>query len=308
MIPVVKMKSPPSTSYKVKIWCLILFLTVAWLIGSAHYIYYHKVLKKPYYDRVNFNKVKRDMRIHNADGSEIIHSRLGVSLNYDKVFPCLPEDDRDDGSTCLEWMDRARMYLDHYSLYEDMKCYNVEWFALTDSISPKDCFDLSNAHWYGGGQTADPAWPLEKTSQEMAAFITGRIEKHKWGNVLKRYFINSKGAAIIIENSNPLYISVNESNSKELCLMAKYDDFAYVNRVTPYAHLNYSICTTPHSNITKVHSYLTEKALWDGLKQSDIGIIHSLLTEPLWEITAASKAEFTEGIFHYLSFNKKNKK
>lgn len=300
MVPVVKMKSPPSTSYKVKIWCLILFLTVAWLIGSAYYIYYHKVLKKPYYDRVNFNKIKRDMRIHNADGAEIIHSRLGVSLNYDKVFPCLPEDDRDDGSTCLEWMDRARMYLDHYSLYDDMKCYNVEWFALSDSVSPKDCFDLSNAHWYGGGQTADPAWPLEKTSQNMSPFITGRIEKHKWGNVLKRYFINSKGAAIIIEDSNPLYISVNESNSKELCLMAKYDDFAYVNRVTPHAHLNYSICTTPHSNITKVHSYLTEKALWDGLKQSDIGIIHSLLTEPLWEITAASKAEFTEGtIFQY---------
>lgn len=296
MIPVVKLKKKPAADYKVKVFVAILFLTVAFLIGSAYHIYHHQIMHNAYFEKIRFNKIKRVMKIYNTDGVEIISSRLGTSLNYDKVHPCMPEDSRGDGSLCLEWMQRARLYLDYYELYGELKCYNVNWMSLAESVTPSDCFDMSTSHWYGGGQPSDPAWPLEKTSQKYSPFITGRIERHSWGNVLKRYFINSKGAAIIIDDTNPLYVSVNESNSKELCLMAKFDNFAYVNHMTDHPHLNYSICTTPHSNITKVHSYLTEKSLWDGLKQADIGIINSLLTEPLWELTAASKAEFTEGM------------
>lgn len=43
-----------------------------------------------------------------------------------------------------------------------------------------------------------------------------------------------------------------------------------------------------------MHSLLTEKSLWDGLKKEELDIIFSLLTEPLWETTAFSSEEFTE--------------
>lgn len=75
------------------------------------------------------------------------------------------------------------------------------------------------------------------------------MEKHEWGNVLKRYFINSKGAAILIDESTPLYTSIREQNGRQLCLKGSYDNFPYVNRIYPLPHLNYSICTS--SNMTK---------------------------------------------------------
>lgn len=297
MLPTINKKKP--SHYKIKVFVILLFLTIAFLIGTAYTIHYRLLSQKAYFDKIKFNKVSRMMRIHNSDGVVIVNARLGTTWQFDKVHPCLPEDTRDDGSLCLEWMERARLYLHYYELNGELKCYNLKWMSLKDEITPCDCFDMSqgSGHWYGAGQTSQTAWPLEKNTQSFAPFVTGRIEKHPWGNVLKRYFLNSKGAAIIVDDSNPLYVSINDLESRELCLKAKFDSFAFGNHKTDHPHLNYSICTTAHSNITKVHSLLAEKSLWDGLKQADINIINSLLTEPLWEITAATKAEFTEGNF-----------
>lgn len=81
-------------------------------------------------------------------GIEIINARLGTTLNFDKVLPCLPQDERRDGSICLEWMDRARLYLHFYSLQDHIKCYNLKWIALNDQISPTDCIEMATGvHW-----------------------------------------------------------------------------------------------------------------------------------------------------------------
>lgn len=293
MLPSTLKKKKPK-DYKIRAFVGILFLAIIFLVGVAYILYQQKVLQRAYFDKIKFNKVKRIMKIYNSDGTDvIIKGRLGTTLYYDKVHPCLIENDRNDGSICLEWMQRARLYLNFYETNPEVRCYNLNWISLSDNVDPTDCFDISpnNIHWYGGGQTAENAWPIDKGHHDFAPFITGRIDKHRWGNVLKRYFINSKGAAIIIDNETPLHVSID--HKKELCLKAKYDDFAFVNRFTPLPQLNYSICTS--SNTTKLHSYLSEKALWDGLKETDMNVINSLLSEPLWEITASSKEEFSEG-------------
>lgn len=292
MFPATLKKKKPK-DYKIRAFVGFLFLTIVFLVGLAYILYQQKVLQRAYFDRIKFNKIKRVIKIFNSEGNEIMKGKLGVTLNYDNVHPCLPQNDIGNGSICLEWMDRARLYLHFYELNDDVRCYNLKWMSLSNSVEPTDCYDLQlgNSHWYGGGQTAENAWPLEKGDHDFAPFITGRTDKYQWGNVLKRYFFNSKGAAIIVDNNTPLYVSID--SGKNFCLRAKYDDFAFVNRMTEYPHLNYSICTS--SNMSQLHSAMSEKSLWDGLNQKDIDIINSLLTEPLWEITAAHKEEFTEG-------------
>lgn len=242
------------------------------------------------------------MRIFNTDGVEIIRGRLGTTMNYDSVFPCLEGDVREDGSICLEWMRRARLYLNFKQLQDDIRCYNVHWMSLAPEIAPTDCFDLAadGGHWYGGGQTADSAWPFEKGKHQLFPFITGKISEHNWGNVMKRYFLNSKGAAINVDSKVPLYTTLQDSEDgkKSFCLQAKYDHFAYVNHITPLPHLNYSICTG--SNVTKLHYAMSEKNLWDGLKEADINIINFLLSEPVWQISTLSKNELTdEAVLNY---------
>lgn len=63
------------------------------------------------------------------------------------------------------------------------------------------------------------AWPVELGRVEMSPFITGHIGRHhRWGSVLKRYFINSKGVAITVDPQSPLYVSINAGEENRLCL------------------------------------------------------------------------------------------
>lgn len=66
------------------------------------------------------------------------------------------------------------------------------------------------------------AWPVELGSVEMSPFITGHIGHHRWGGVLKRYFINSRGVAISVDPQSPLYVSINAKNETKLCLKVGY--------------------------------------------------------------------------------------
>lgn len=273
-----------------------MFLIIVFLVGLAYVLYHQQVLTRAYFEKIKFNKDKRVIRIFNTDGIEIINGRLGTTIDYDTVYPCLDDHIKDDGSICLEWMDRARLYLNFYTMQTDVRCYKIHWISLSSDVSPTDCYNWNpeNGHWYGGGQTADGQWPLEKGAYSFSPFVTGKIGKHKWGNVLKRYFINSRGASIIIDKEVPLYLSLEENEAgKSFCLQAKHDSFSYVNHIQQFPHLYYSICTS--TNMTRLHSHMSEKSLWDGLKEEDINVINSLLSEPLWQITTGPNEELTEG-------------
>ena len=65
------------------------------------------------------------------------------------------------------------------------------------------------------------AWPVELGKVEMSAFVTGHIGKHRWGSVLRRYFINSRGVAISVDSETPLYVSINAEEETRLCLQVK---------------------------------------------------------------------------------------
>ncbi|KAJ8914957.1 hypothetical protein NQ315_002481 [Exocentrus adspersus] len=281
------LRKKKNTEYKTKIFVLLLLIAIIVLIVTAYFLYSQKVLAKAYFEKIKFHKIKRHMKIYNEIGAEILFAKLGVTIKYDKVLPCLPINKRNDGSICLEWMHRARLYLHYYELH-GVKCYNLKWISLSQNIAPTDCFDMTNSHWYGGGQTAEFAWPLERGGHDFHPFVTGKVEQQEWGNVLKRYFINSKGVAIIVDDKSPLHVSIKGSQKKELCFKAEYDDFAFVNRGNDNLELNYSICTG--SDMAKLHSQLSEHSLWDGLKKEDGNIIDSVLMEPVWEITSKKRA------------------
>lgn len=169
-------------------------------------------------------------------------------------------------------------------------------------MTPTDCFDWKDTkvHWYGGGQSLNLTWPLDTGSMEFTPFITGDIQKSQWGNVVSRYFINSKGAAIIIDDETPLYVAIDQV-TKEICIKAKYDDFAFANKLTEFAELKYNICTS--MNIYSLHSVLhshRQAPLWDGLKPADLVTLESLISEPVWEIGPRFKHELNgEAIAKY---------
>ncbi|XP_011641719.1 uncharacterized protein LOC105430077 isoform X1 [Pogonomyrmex barbatus] len=287
-----------NADYRLKAFVGILFLCIVFLVGFAHIYYTQHVLQRAYFEKFRFNKNERVMRVYSNTGAEIIAARLGEGIPPNTgVYPCLPHHQRQD-AVCLEWLQQTRLYLAH-TKREGMHCYHVTWQSLSPYYNPKDCFDWSSkrGHWYGAGQIQNMAYPLERGRLELSPFITGDVRKHPFGNVLKRYFLNSKGATILVDLETPLYVSINANRTNDFCLQAKHDAFAYINHLTPLPQLNYTICAT--DNMKSLHSSMAEKSLWDGLKPDELHAVHSLLSEPVWQISPTNEAaiyNYTEDV------------
>ncbi|KAG8223115.1 hypothetical protein J437_LFUL000536 [Ladona fulva] len=313
--------------YKLRGFVAVLFLCIVFLVGFAYIFYHQQVLQRAYFDRIRFNKEERHVRVFNEQGQEILQGWLGTFLKdaphfgfheHNVAYPCLPRDAPTDGSLCLEWMHKARLYMRYQAIPPggdggEMRCYQIEWHSLSDEVNPTDCYDWSTdkGHWYGGGKTPGMAWPMElggnlkERSSDgtfepakkgdvpedgMAPFVTGDASGglRSWGNVLNRYFINSRGVALSVDPNTPLYTSLEDAPAggkvgKRFCLQARYDDFAFSHRTSPLPRLNYSICTA--SNVKTLHSFLSEKSLWDGLKKEDLDVINTMLNEPVWRLS-----------------------
>ncbi|VVC41170.1 Methylglyoxal synthase, active site,Glycoside hydrolase family 31,Glycoside hydrolase superfamily [Cinara cedri] len=280
--------------YKLRAFIICLFVVIVCVIKFAHVYYDRHVLQKAYFKYTRFNKEDRFLRLFSVDGHEIAYGYLGSDLaERERAFDCLSKH-RKPGAQCFEWMQKARLYLSHEERPEGLNCYTVEWFSLTDKYNPIDCYEDGEhyGHWYGGGKMLGMAWPVQLGKLEMSPFITGHVGRHRWGSVLGRYFINSKGVAITVHPNTPLHVSINEGGfNNRLCLKASHDDFAY-RRTDGLPVLNYTICSA--RNMKTLHTALSEKMLWDGLKASDTEIINSLLTEPVWQLAPTKKELLNE--------------
>ncbi|XP_047029203.1 myogenesis-regulating glycosidase isoform X1 [Helicoverpa zea] len=291
-----KIRKKP-TDYKLRAFVGLMFLAIVFFVGFAYVLYHQQALTKAYFDNVQFNEPKRLLRIYNRDDVEILRASLAVNIQGKvNAYPCLPEDRHKDGSECLEWLHTLRFYLKslpHDPGVDNTTCYSVHWKALRSDVYPNDCFDWSatKVHWYGGGQSLNLTWPLDRGSLDYTPFITGDMQKSQWGNVLTRYFINSKGAAIIIDDETPLHVSVNKGG-KQICLKSMFHEFAYPNRLTEFPEMKYNICTSEDmaSLHSSIHSH-RRAPLWDGLKPADMQTLESLISEPVWQIAPRFKDE-----------------
>uniref|UniRef100_A0A336MLM6 CSON001889 protein n=1 Tax=Culicoides sonorensis TaxID=179676 RepID=A0A336MLM6_CULSO len=317
----IRKRRKPRKDVKIKVFVGILFLVIVFLVGYAYVMYQQTLMARSYFEKIKFNKGTRVFRILDNKGEDIITGLLGANLSNGRPFRCLPEDTFDDGSVCLEWVEKARLYLNEEKTDdENIKCYTIHWKALVQNWYPTDCFFTGpeRGHWFGGGLLKGLEWPLEQGKFNFAPLITGDHHNQQFGNAVKRYFLNSKGAAIKVDEKVPLYLSMGAFDENLMCLKSKHDDFAFLNRQTELPEMKYKICTGP--DMKSLHSAMTQKSLWDGLKEEDISCgkdfmmyalpnakykdcninIHSLLEEPIWQIPALSLKNFTEtSIYNY---------
>ncbi|KAM7348782.1 myogenesis-regulating glycosidase isoform 1-T1 [Cochliomyia hominivorax] len=296
----IRKKKRETKDYKIKIFVIFMFFMVIFLIGFAYVGYQRKILTFSYFDKIKFNSKDRVLRILNHDEEEIISGHLGKLIGMDtKPYHCLAENRRSDGSVCLEWHDIARLYMNFQNM-DVFRCYTLNWQALNEANLPTDCYELkrNNGLWFGGGITHNMSWSLSEEDFDFAPFSSGDIKVHQFGNGVKRYFINSIGVAIQVSEKTPLHLSVN-STTNEFCLRAQNDDFTFVNKLSDLPELSYKICTT--EDMKSLHMLMTQQSLWDGLKEADMKILHSLIEEPVWQIPYQPEAgSFNEtSIYNY---------
>ncbi|ODM99434.1 hypothetical protein Ocin01_07257 [Orchesella cincta] len=309
--------------YKLQAFVAVLFLSIILLVGSIYIIHKEKELQKSYFDRIRFSSKDRRIRVTNIQDRIVLTGVLGVNLNpRDKPWPCLPENQREN-ETCLEWMGKARLFLKtkapppkgispgsistHLEFSTDgintmngngnnnnILCYGIYWEALNAQFPLQDCYDMGEqrgGYFYGGGEMERDQWPLNKTVVPYLPFVTGtKVETDgvfQWGRSLRRYYVNSEGAAIKITDKSPLFVSINHPEPKKICFGAAHDGFGFpeeIDEVNGFKlpFLNYTICTA--ENVLEISKRLADKDIWERLKHEDAQLTYSMATSPIWKI------------------------
>lgn len=289
----IRKKKDETNDLKIKSFVLILFMIIVFLVGYAYIMYEQHLLSYLYFGRIQFDRETRVFRIF-EHRRKFIEGRLGRNILDGKPFDCV-QGSVNDGSICIEWDSEARLYMNQDKAND--RCFSLRWQALKNGTFPTDCYHIGEKHhWYGGGITKNNDWPLSRGKFDFEPFITGDARAQRFSNALSRYFISSHNVVIRVNDRTPLYISMNRSNSNEFCLQAKNDNFAYVNRMTTYPELNYTICYA--DNMKTLHKLTAQKQSWDGFGKADLKTIHSLMEEPVWQIPASSFDQLTETVIY----------
>lgn len=258
----------------------------------------------------------------NVQDRKVLSGVLGANLDVkDKPWPCLTENQREN-ETCLEWMGKGRLFLKTKApppkgLYpgiggsmgsssrgdgsgsggNNILCYGIYWEGLSRDFSLKDCYDMGSGFphggfFYGGGEMEKDQWPLNKTTVPYSPFLTGNKmdweeslnESFQWGRSLRKYFVNSEGAAIQITDESPLHVSINYPDRGQICFGAAYDGFGFPDENThgKLPFLNYTICTA--ENALEISKRLADKDIWERLRHEDVQLSYFMAESPIWRL------------------------
>ncbi|QQP40236.1 Uncharacterized protein FKW44_014219, partial [Caligus rogercresseyi] len=147
------------------------------------------------FGRVKLEESQGRIYIFNAEKALALEAELGGQFTHGvHPYPCKDSYERspsnlslfastettdvpkaDEEEVCIEWKNMARLKMRKSLLREGMNCYSLYWQSLHEDVSPMDCFPVgkNQGHWYGGGETAGAAWPLDKGRIQNSPFVTG---------------------------------------------------------------------------------------------------------------------------------------
>ncbi|EDO45756.1 predicted protein, partial [Nematostella vectensis] len=121
----------------------------------------------------------------------------------------------------------------------------------------QDDFRLDKMHWFGGSELYMQAWPLEKAEINMQPYIPSDTilnflsNRTAYGGVLERYWLNSNGIAIVVDEEVPLLIAINDSNNNKFSMKASWVEYG---KPVATVQLSYRVCIG--ENIKDVHQYV----------------------------------------------------
>ncbi|GAB1600231.1 myogenesis-regulating glycosidase-like [Argonauta hians] len=210
-----------------------------------------------------------------GDGNYLRGSFLPIIKDYvDQGRECDSYDSGDStASFCRRYGTQVELQIIESKKENHIVCYHIIWKSLNMEFIPQSCFYMDNAYWYGGPELMQPMYPIEKGNFPWTSFVPGfdfsdTQSNQSFGPIVERYWINSQGAGITIDNSIALQASMNDKFENKLCFKAAFSD-------KNYHTLSYTVCKG--SNVRNVHDYM-RKNLFENPTGSPI----DLLGKPLW--------------------------
>ncbi|XP_078732722.1 myogenesis-regulating glycosidase-like [Lampetra fluviatilis] len=179
------------------------------------------------------------------------------------------------------------------------ECYSVTWTASRPGVALEDCVVLGDALWYGGAQMRVQRWPLEfgNAGREPVAYVPEDIYsfRDRFGAVMERYWLSSRGTYIFVADDVPLYVSwstvgAGAGEEKALCLRARYGpDGPYcAPSNTSRAFLSYEVCVA--GDARAAHALASSRHLGSPSAPPDERMVRC----PAWSTWALHKRRLSQ--------------
>lgn len=157
---------------------------------------------------------------------------------------------------------------------------------VTTKKSVSDCFELEmgHMHWFGGPQIFYQYWPIEKLTFDDYSYVPKQQDNV---GVAERYWLQSRGAFIYVEDKVPLFIDQN-INGDKLCFKAE-------NKL-PYNVRNTEIELGYYIGVGKNPKEVHMKAVKEFLKKPTGVPDRRMVEHPIWSTWARYKRDVNESI------------
>lgn len=102
--------------------------------------------------------------------------------------------------------------------------FSLIWSSSNIENIFQDCFDLNitTTNWFGGPERFYQKWPIEKLVLKDYPYVISDVPE--WGAVAERYWLNSHGAYIFVDDKTPLFIDQNNIRNESVCFSARVDN------------------------------------------------------------------------------------
>lgn len=159
--------------------------------------------------------------------------------------------------------------------------------VLNSSQTASDCVDLATGHlsWYGGLQIFHQYWPVEKLTLANYSYVAKQQDNV---GVAERYWLNSKGAFVYVEETAPLFIDQNVRDGNELCLK--------VQNALPYNVRRTSFPFVYYIGVGRDAKQVHREAVKIFLKKPTAVPDERMVEHPIWSTWARYKVDINETV------------
>ncbi|XP_076252804.1 myogenesis-regulating glycosidase-like [Rhynchophorus ferrugineus] len=165
--------------------------------------------------------------------------------------------------------------------------FNIKWSSKDTLPVYEDCFELKpdSTHWYGGPERYVQVWPLELMQIDSSEPYI--IKKSDNFAIAERYWLNSNGTFIFLDDTVPLWVNQNSKLQGQVCFKAEAVS-PYVNR--EQVELSYVIKVyddAKEAHLKAINDYLGKPTGYPNEK---------MVAEPIWTTWAKYKQGINDNI------------
>ncbi|XP_030572178.1 myogenesis-regulating glycosidase [Drosophila novamexicana] len=153
---------------------------------------------------------------------------------------------------------------------------------------PRDCLKLNTGrvHWFGGSEQKQHYWPVERQQYSNFSYVPKEL-----GNmgVAERYWFNSEGFFLYVDNTTPLFIDQNAAGLEDQLCISALSALPYDTRLSS-SKFSYQLGFAKDAKVA--HMYAVKTLLGMPTGHPD----ERMVQHPVWSTWALYKAEVTDEV------------